>query len=180
MRRDRGEIPSWCEVVVGTIQTARPERFDSVIYIDVLEHIAADQAELRLAGRHLAADGHLVVLSPAHPWLFSAFDHAIGHHRRYTAASLRAIGPPGLELVRLRYLDSLGVLGGVVNRLLLRQELPTSQQLAVWDRLTIPVSRAVDALIGYSFGRTLLAVWKVPSACQTGRELRPSHFVEHD
>jgi SAM-dependent methyltransferase len=170
-RRERGKIPSCCEVAVGTIETAAPGTFDSIIYIDVLEHIAADEAELRLAASHLAAGGYLVVLSPAHPWLFSPFDRAIGHHRRYTAASLRAITPPGLDLVRLRYLDSLGAMGGALNRLLLRQELPTSRQLALWDRLTIPVSRRVDRLIGYSFGRTLLAVWRVARRKPTADQL---------
>jgi hypothetical protein len=129
-----------------------------VIYIDVLEHIAADQEELELAARRVARGGHLVVLSPAHPWLFSPFDRAIGHHRRYTAASLRAVGPPHLTLVRLRYLDFVGALAGALNRLLLRQDLPTARQLAFWDRLAIPLSRRVDPLSGYRFGRAVLGV----------------------
>jgi hypothetical protein len=159
-RRDGGAIPPWCEVVVGTVQAAPSDPFDSVIYIDVLEHIAADQEELGLAARRVAAGGHLVVLSPAHPWLYTPFDRAIGHHRRYTAASLRAIGPPRLTLVRLRYLDSVGALAGALNRLLLRQDLPTARQLALWDRLAIPLSRRVDPIGGYRFGRALLGVWR--------------------
>jgi SAM-dependent methyltransferase len=159
-RRDEGGIPPWCEVVVGTIQTAPSDAFDSVIYIDVLEHIEADQAELELATRRLVDGGHLVVLSPAHPWLYSPFDRAIGHYRRYTAASLRALKPSHLSLVRLRYLDSVGALAGAVNRLLLRQDLPTARQLAFWDRLAIPVSRRLDPISGYKFGRALLGVWR--------------------
>ena len=158
--RDKGRIPPWCEVVVGTIQAAPSDAFDSVIYIDVLEHIAADQTELELAARRLGKGGHLVVLSPAHPWLYSPFDRAIGHHRRYTAASLRALKPPGLSLVRLRYLDSVGALAGALNRLLLRQDLPTARQLAFWDCLAIPVSRRVDPISGYKLGRALLGVWR--------------------
>jgi SAM-dependent methyltransferase len=160
-RRDEGGVPPRCEVVVGTVQTAPFDAFDSVIYIDVLEHIAADQEELELAARRVTRGGHLVVLSPAHPWLFSPFDRAVGHHRRYTAASLRAIGPARSELVLLRYLDSVGAAAGLLNRLLLRQQLPTARQIALWDRVTIPVSRRIDAVTGYRLGRTLLAVWKV-------------------
>jgi SAM-dependent methyltransferase len=166
-RQAAGEIPSLCEVVVGTLRSTPLETFESVIYIDVLEHIADDEAELTLAARHVAPGGHLVVLSPAHPWLFSAFDQAIGHYRRYTATSLQAIGPPGSALVRLRYLDSVGAAGGALNRLLLRQQLPTARQIGLWDRLTIPVSRRLDALTGYRFGRTLLAVWRVVKAQPT-------------
>jgi len=166
-RRDEGMIPSWCEVVVGTIETAPSDAFDSVIYIDVLEHIAADQAELELAARRLGNAGHLVVLSPAHPWLYSPFDRAIGHHRRYTAASLRALKPSDLSLVRLRYLDSVGALAGALNRLLLRQDLPTAQQLAFWDRVAIPLSRRVDPISGYRVGRALLGVWRAADRVRT-------------
>jgi SAM-dependent methyltransferase len=159
-RRDEGGIPPWCEVVVGTVQTGPSDAFDSVLYIDVLEHIAADQEELELAARRVAGGGHLVVLSPAHPWLYSPFDRAIGHHRRYTAASLRALAPSHLTLVRLRYLDSVGALAGALNRLFLRQDLPSARQLALWDRLAIPLSRRVDPLSGYRFGRSVLGVWR--------------------
>jgi 2-polyprenyl-3-methyl-5-hydroxy-6-metoxy-1,4-benzoquinol methylase len=158
--RANGRLPSCCHVVVGTIRSASLGTFDSVIYIDVLEHIEQDGAELQIASRHIASGGHLVVLSPAHAWLYSEFDRSIGHHRRYTAGALRALAPPGFRLVRLRYLDSLGALTSAANRLLLRQQVPTSTQITVWDRLMVPVSRVADPLTGYAVGRTRLAVWQ--------------------
>ena len=57
--------------------------FDSIVYIDVLEHIKDDSAEIAAATARLRSNGTLVVLSPAHAWLFSAFDAAVGHYRRY-------------------------------------------------------------------------------------------------
>lgn len=72
----------------------RDSRFDTILYIDVLEHIADDRAELVEAARRLNPGGYLVVLSPAHQWLFTAFDAAIGHVRRYTAKSLRGFRLP--------------------------------------------------------------------------------------
>jgi SAM-dependent methyltransferase len=155
-------LPPCCEVLVGTVQSTSRDAFDTVMYIDVLEHIEADAAELTKAAGHLASGGHLIVLSPAHPSLYSPFDRAIGHYRRYTAVSLRAAGPPALQMVRLRYLDSVGALTSAANRLILSQQMPTSSQISVWDRWMIPVSRVLDPLTGYRLGRTLLAVWRKP------------------
>jgi len=157
-----GGLPSGCEVVVGSIDDAPKGPFDSVIYIDVLEHIEHDRSELERAAAHLAPGGYLVVLSPAHQWLYSEFDRAIGHFRRYNERSLRALQPEGLVLVRLRYLDSAGAMTSAANRLFLRQSLPTSAQIGLWDRALVGVSRWIDPLTGFRVGRTLLAVWTVP------------------
>jgi ubiquinone/menaquinone biosynthesis C-methylase UbiE len=161
-RRRTGGLPDWVHVEVGTLETLELDTFDSVIYIDVLEHIEDDRAELQRAARHLARGAHLVVLSPAHAWLYSPFDRAIGHYRRYSASSLQAIAPAGLRLVRLRYLDVIGTLTSAANRLFLTQQMPTPAQIALWDRLMVPVSRVVDPLIGYGIGRSVLAVWQKP------------------
>ncbi len=135
-------------------------RFDAILYMDVLEHIADDRGELAGAARRLAAGGHIVVLAPAHQALYSAFDEQVGHHRRYDKRSLRVLGPAGLELVVLRYLDSVGLLASLANRLLLRRALPTRRQIRLWDGLMIPASRVLDPLSFGLLGKSILAVWK--------------------
>lgn len=132
--------------------------FDSVLYGDVLEHIADDASELRRATALLRRGGHLVVLAPAHQWLFSAFDRAIGHCRRYDRASLAAIAPAGMEVVSSKYLDSLGTALSFANRLVLRHSMPTRRSLAFWDDIVVPLSRRVDPLLGYRFGKSILEV----------------------
>lgn len=156
----RRQLPSCCEVVVGDVGDTESTAFDTVLYIDVLEHIEQDADEIVEASRRLASRGHLVVLSPAHPWLCSEFDRAIGHYRRYTRTSMRAVAPPGCTLVALRYLDAAGMLASAANRVFLRQELPTPQQIRFWDHRLVPASRVLDTLTGYRVGRTLLAVWR--------------------
>jgi len=135
-------------------------RFDTILYVDVLEHIAEDRAELARAAAHLAPGGRLVVLSPAHQKLFTPFDAAIGHHRRYSAETLSALGPVGLRALDVFYLDSVGLLASLANRLLLRQSMPTPGQIAVWDRVLVPISVRLDARIGFRLGKTVVAVWE--------------------
>jgi hypothetical protein len=149
------------EVVTGTLDALEPaERFNSILYIDVLEHIEDDRGELERAAQHLAPEGHLIVLAPAHAWLFSPFDQAIGHFRRYTARDLDGLTPPGVRLVSAFYLDSVGLLASAANRLLLRQSLPSTRQIQVWDRLMVPCSRLIDPFTGYRAGKSVVAVWE--------------------
>lgn len=156
-----GRLPDCCRVVRGTIASLPAEaRFDTVLYVDVLEHIQDDRAEMRRAAHRLAPGGHVVVLSPAHQWLFSPFDRAIGHFRRYSRRTLAALTFPGLRLVRLQYLDSVGLLASLANRVLLRSSMPTTEQVLFWDRVLVPLSRLVDPALGWSAGKSVVAVWR--------------------
>lgn len=157
---DYGRLPAFCQALAGTVEILEESSLDSILYIDVLEHIREDYEELARAARHLRPGGHLIVLSPAHQSLFSPFDEAIGHFRRYSRESLVACGPPGCELVWARYLDSLGYFLSWANSRLLRQSMPTPRQIGFWDRVVVPLSRSLDPLFGYRFGKTVVAVWR--------------------
>jgi len=149
------------ETVCGTLEALAGQQFDTIIYIDVLEHIDNDSAELNRAASHLRPGGRLIVLSPAHQRLFSQFDAAIGHFRRYDRPMLRAISPTGLRLERLRYLDCAGLILSAANKLLLRQSMPTKAQLRFWDHWVVPISRVFDKLFRFSVGKTIIAVWRL-------------------
>jgi len=147
-------------IVVGSIRTfAKIPCFDCILYIDVLEHIADDRGQIEAAAALVRPGGHIVVLAPAHQWLFSAFDKSIGHLRRYRKQTLRALMPPGWVEKKLAYLDSIGIVLSLANVFALRQTLPTRSQIAFWDRLCVPLSRRVDRLTGGTIGKSLLAVW---------------------
>lgn len=148
-----------CSVFAETIADRAGSLYDTVLYIDVLEHIEADAEELAAAATLLRPGGHLIVLSPAHQFLFTEFDAAIGHYRRYNKASLRACSPPGCALTAMFYLDSAGILASLANRAVLRQSAPTVRQIQTWDRLIIPVSRLLDLLLGHRLGKTVIGVW---------------------
>ena len=158
---EAGDVAPLPTVQIGTTADLDPSsRFDTILYIDVLEHIEDDRAEIARAAELLAPRGALIVLSPAFQQLFSDFDRSVGHFRRYTRASLAEVMPPSLRQVRLRYLDSVGFLASLSNRALLRQALPTRRQIALWDRVMIPASRVLDPLLARGFGRSVLAVYE--------------------
>lgn len=158
---EKKELPACCAVIKGTLSDLLPAAsFESMLYMDVLEHISNDLDELNRAADFLSVGGHLVVLVPAHQWLFSPFDDAVGHYRRYTRQGLLGLKVDGLRPVLARYLDSVGLVASVANRFLLRSQVPTRTQIGIWDRIMVPASRVLDPIAGYSLGKSVLAVWE--------------------
>jgi SAM-dependent methyltransferase len=156
-----GMLPGCCKSRAGVIQDlACDEKYDAILYIDVLEHIEDDSKELETAAKHLGPGGYLIVMAPAHDFLFSPFDHAIGHYRRYSRKSLGDLTPVGCRLHILISLDVLGLLPSLANKLVLKQSLPNEMQILFWDRLMVPLSRLLDKSLNYRFGRSMVAVWK--------------------
>jgi SAM-dependent methyltransferase len=149
------------QTVVGTIARLPPQaRFDTILYIDVLEHIEDDRAEVERAGDRLKPDGALIILSPAHPFLYTPFDAGIGHFRRYTRSTLCALMPPTLRACKVAYLDSAGMLASAANRVLLKSAMPTERQILTWDRWLVPVSRVTDGVFGGRLGKSILGIWR--------------------
>jgi 2-polyprenyl-3-methyl-5-hydroxy-6-metoxy-1,4-benzoquinol methylase len=150
-------------VVAGSVDAlAAKPLFDCILYIDVLEHIDGDRMEIEAAAKLVHPGGHIVVLSPAFQWLFSEFDKSIGHRRRYNKHSLRKLMPAKWLEKKLVYLDSAGILVSLGNVVALRQSLPTHSQIMLWDRVCVPISRALDRLSFGAFGKSILAVWGKP------------------
>lgn len=148
---------------LGTIgELANEELFDTILYIDVLEHITDDREELERASAHLMRGGKIVVLSPAHAWLHSEFDMAVGHVRRYKRSTLVAAKPAGLVEDRTFYLDSVGLIASLGNRLALRASAPSEAQIRIWDGGMVPISRVTDRLTNYRLGKTIVAIFGKP------------------
>ena len=150
-------------VISGTLNDiAIEQKFKSIIYIDVLEHIENDVAEVENAFDRLESGGRLIILSPAHNRLFSPFDKAVGHYRRYNKAMLRELTPvsQAVKIESLYYLDSVGCLASFANMALLRQKMPTLKQIWLWDKVMVPISRVLDVLFTYRLGKTVVMVWR--------------------
>ena len=157
------------KVIVGSLRTLveRPS-FDCILYVDVLEHIQQDRLQIEQAGRLVRTGGYIVVLSPAHRWLFSEFDRSIGHLRRYNKQHLQSLMPVGWIEKKMAYLDSVGILLSLGNVLALRQPMPSRLQISIWDGFCVPLSRLVDRILLRKVGKSILAVWQKNELAQPG------------
>ena len=146
-----------------TLADYRPEpeeRFDAILYLNVLEHIADDAQELRLAAAALRPGGALLIFGPAMERLYGELDYQAGHYRRYHIGRLRQlITEAGLEVVRVRYFDVLGVLPYlIVYRVLGRREISGSS-LWGYDRVLVPLSRLIQRVVPHPpLGKNVIAV----------------------
>lgn len=153
--------PDRISVIIGALRDLpSAANYDCILYVDVLEHIEKDGAEVSAAVAMLRRGGHLVVLCPAHNWLYTPFDRAIGHYRRYDRCRFQSLQPPSASMVRLRYLDSVGLGASLGNRLFLRSASPTQAQVLFWDRVLVRASVLLDPLLGYRIGKSIIGVWR--------------------
>jgi len=154
------QISNCFSVKVGIIDDISiSDKFDTILYIDVIEHLKEDRDELNKAIQFLNKDGLLIVLVPAHNFLYSHFDSAIGHFRRYNKAMIEKFQFENATIVKLNYLDSFGLIGSLLNKLL-KQSYPTSRQIWMWDKILVSLSRMFDRMTNYSLGKSVLAIWR--------------------
>jgi SAM-dependent methyltransferase len=147
---------------LGEAGTSFPGRFDSIVYLNVLEHVADDGEEMRRAFDALRPGGHLCVFVPALRWLYGRLDAEVGHHRRYHRADLRAVVvQAGFHVERLRYFDAPGVLPWLVFIRLLRRPLDGGG-VGAYDRWVVPVARAVERVVPPPLGKNLLCIARRP------------------
>ena len=67
--------------------------------------------------------------------------------------------PPGCTVRLCRMLDCVGFMASAANRLLLQSSTPTRNQVLLWDRVMVPVSRVLDPLLMHLFGKSFVIVW---------------------
>ena len=134
-----------------------PHRLDTIVCLNVLEHVADDQQALRRLAEALVPGGRLLLLVPAHQRLYGAIDRAIGHHRRYEARELgERLEEAGFRVEHMEFFNRLGVLGWYLNSVLLRRTRVPGLQLRL-QNLLVPLLRG-EARLGLQFGLSLLAV----------------------
>ncbi len=138
---------------------------DSVVCLNVLEHIADDGEALRRMASILSPGGVIVLLVPAFPALFGPIDRNLGHYRRYTRKSLANLAEAcGLHVRLAHFVNSLGFFGWWINARILRREEQSAAQIALFDRVAVPVMSRAEAWLPPPFGQSLLAVLERPTS----------------
>jgi SAM-dependent methyltransferase len=148
------------KIINGIITDLGQQRFDTIIYIDVLEHIERSQEEIAKAKALLNPGGHLIILVPAYNFLFNKFDKSIGHYRRYNKKLLLTEVNNSLVKEKLFYLDSMGFFASLANKIFLKKELPTPVNVKFWDSYLVQLSKFFDTIFFRSFGKSLIGIFR--------------------
>jgi SAM-dependent methyltransferase len=132
--------------------------FDSIVAVNMLEHVLDDETALAGASKVLSPGGKLVLVVPAHKWLFGTLDREVGHFRRYGRADLRSkLERAGFVVNEMHFMNFLSVPGWFINFVLLKRHTMPAFTLYLADKL-IPAVSAIERMVSIPFGLSLFCV----------------------
>lgn len=135
------------------------EPVDSVVMVNVLEHVQDDDALLLQIRESLRPGGCLLLFVPALQWNYGSLDKAFEHHRRYSKIALnKKLQNAGFHVERARYVNFLGVTSWFFAGRVLRQKTLRPRQVRWYDRWVIPWSFKLEEIWEPPIGQSLIAV----------------------
>ena len=143
------------------------ETFNAAVMVNVLEHIEDDLGELtRLQQILRPKHGHLCILVPARPEIFSKLDAHFGHFRRYTRAELRdKLSVAGFDIVALHYFNFVGYFAWWLRFKVMQSMTFDINQVRMFDRVIFPLAYALESrLLRPPIGQSLIIIGKARSA----------------
>jgi len=147
-----------CDVTDVAFLSLKRYLFDTAVSLNVFEHIEDDGLALQRICEVLVPTGQLILIVPAHAYLYGDMDRSIGHLRRYTRKELALkLRQSGFKVCTQRYVNAVGALGWFINGRVLRCQVPPVVQLKLFNRL-MPLVMALESRLEVPFGLSLLSV----------------------
>lgn len=141
------------------IFSIKENTYDTIIYLDVLEHIENDSEELIKAFNSLKPNGKLIINAPAFQHLYSNFDRDVNHFRRYNKNSMfKLFKDLNFSSYNMKYYDSLGYFLSLMSNFFTSDYKKNFQnKIKLWNFL-VPFSRLLDKFVFHLFGKSLLII----------------------
>lgn len=134
------------------------QKFQTVIILNVLEHIPDQVQALGNLRQMLRRGGKLIILVPAGSWVYGSLDVHLGHVRRYEIDQLRQLlTRAGFKIIFQRYLNVLGLMGWFINGRLWQRRILPDQQLQVFDIMARPLLW-LETRVRFPWGLSILVV----------------------
>ena len=128
------------------------KKFDTIIYMSVLEHIEHDVSEINIALSKLESQGYLIILVPAHNYMYSQFDKEIGHFKRYEIDFFQNLKFNNSKIIKCFMTDTMGWILYYLNKIFYKNEkYPSKLKIFLWDKIFTPITSIADFLLMYKF-----------------------------
>lgn len=139
-----------------------PNSADTVICLNVLEHIPDDLSAVKKMKSFLAPGGKVIIFVPAMHLLYSNYDRMLGHCRRYDKKNLRRLfDAAGLDVISLKYVNLVGSFGWFFNFCLLKHTRISMRSVSIYNRL-VPTIKFFEKLVPPPFGQSILGIARNP------------------
>lgn len=136
-----------------------PLAADSVVVVNVLEHVTDDEGFLNAAHRLLVPGGTILIFAPALPRLYGTLDQAFGHVQRYSKSSLASkLQRTGFRLLHLRYFNFPGVIAWFLAGKVLRKRALRPADYRLYDRWVVPWVSKLEQKWEPPLGQSLIAI----------------------
>ncbi len=150
-------------VAEGTIDAhidrLRQDRVNTVVGVNVLEHIENDHQILATFANVLSSSGKLLLLVPALPGLFGSLDEAFGHWRRYRKAELKKkVTEAGFRILDLKFMNFPGTVSWFVAGRILRSRTISPLMVRCYDRWVIPIVKTIESRLTVPVGQSLMLI----------------------
>jgi SAM-dependent methyltransferase len=140
-------------------EIAAEKKPDSIIYVNVLEHIEDDAAELEMIYQTLEKGGRCFIFVPALTWLYGEFDRKIGHFRRYTKLEIEEkCSTAGFKVVKSKYFDFVGIFPWYIKYKLLKSDSLEVGAVTLYDKFAVPVISLFEREITFPIGKNVLII----------------------
>ena len=134
------------------------DEINTILYINVLEHIEKDVEELITSHKRLSVGGRVIVFVPALQFLFSSFDKQLGHYRRYNKKRLTdLLKIAGFKIERVKYFDSIGIVPWYITFKLMGKIIQPGN-VKLYDKLVVPIMSRIEKIIPPPIGKNLLII----------------------
>jgi 2-polyprenyl-3-methyl-5-hydroxy-6-metoxy-1,4-benzoquinol methylase len=148
-----------CMLEECDLDDLRSRRLDTVYCVNVLEHIEDDVTALRMFRDVIVPGGHVLIYVPAVQAAYGPLDAELGHHRRYSKRTLSAaFAAAGLDLIRLKYANPIGLIGWMYNSHVAKARHHSLEQVRLFERFVAPWALPLERLIPPPIGSSLVGV----------------------
>jgi SAM-dependent methyltransferase len=152
-------IPVGIDISDPDILSLRRYRPDTIVCINVLEHVKDDVVALFYMSEILKEGGRLILIVPAFRFLYGSIDCLLGHYRRYGREELISrLCAAGFEIKEVSFMNSIAVIGWFLNSRILKRKEESLAQVLFFDRFVVPWLMTVEKLIKPPFGLSLIAI----------------------
>lgn len=140
-------------------EVSEKQKPDSIIYVNVLEHIEDDSSELEHIYRTLSKGGRVFIFVPALMSLYGEFDRKIGHFRRYTKREVEEKSQSaGFKILKSKYFDFAGIAPWFVKYKMLKSDSLDSGAVTLYDKIAVPFVKVMESLVNAPLGKNVLLI----------------------
>lgn len=162
----KDKVGGKAQVGLGDIERGeyffKSKKFDSIVCLNVLEHIKNDQLALDNLFSLLKTGGRLVLLIPAHQFLYGEIDKLINHYRRYNKTEIVGrLKKIGFKIDKSRLLNLMGAIGWFISGKILQETTVKKEKIKIFN-LVAPIFLGFENLIEPPIGTSILIIAQKP------------------